>query len=218
MVRSPLRAAWPLRQSLLPWPVITSRGPSPDGSFCGAGIESLRLPPDFHFTGPKACENCKRLTEVDLMCTDITAIWSSTFAYCVALVDIWLPPKVQRIGKEAFLCCASLRELVIPPKLRYLGIRAFCGCEQLSLFTQLDAADSDRGVQAEDNTFLMCDNFEREAWIELPSTKSSTKGFTNRVPLFISDGLTLGECLSTRPGQRSFQPVTLMLTVSVYSC
>ena len=51
--------------------------------------------------------------------------------------------------------------------LRYFGIRAFCGCEQLSLLTQLDEADSDRGVQAEDNTFLMCDNFERESWIEL---------------------------------------------------
>ena len=63
----------------------------PDGSFCGAGVESLRLPPDFHFIGPKACENCKRLIEVDLMCTDITAIWGSTFSYCVALVDIWLP-------------------------------------------------------------------------------------------------------------------------------
>ena len=35
----------------------------PDGSFCGAGIESLRLPPDFHFIGPKACENCKRLVD-----------------------------------------------------------------------------------------------------------------------------------------------------------
>ena len=90
------------------------------------------------------------------MCADITAIWGSTFTYCVALVDIWLPPKVRRIGKEAFLCCASLREIVIPP------------CEQLSLFTQLDEADSDRGVQAEDNTFLMCDNFERVLdWIQL---------------------------------------------------
>ena len=85
----------------------------------------------------------------------------------IALVDIWLPPKVQRIGKEAFLCCTSLRELVIPPKLQYLGIRAFCGCEQLALFTQLDKAYPHRGVQAEDNAFLMCDNFERESWIEL---------------------------------------------------
>ena len=139
----------------------------PDGSFCGAGIESLRLPPDFHFIGPKACENCKRLIEVDLMRTDITAISTSTFAYCIALVDIWLPPKVQKIGKETFLCCTSLQEVVIPPMLGYLGIRAFCGCEQLSFFTQLDAADSDRGVQAENNTFLMCDNFEQESWIQL---------------------------------------------------
>ena len=99
------------------------------------------------------------------MCMDI-AIWGSTFSYCVALVDIWPPPMVRRIGKEAFLCCASLRELVIP-MLRYLGIRAFCGCEQLTLFTQLDQTSSGRGVQAEDNTFLMCDNFERESWIEL---------------------------------------------------
>ena len=99
----------------------------PDGRFCGAGIESLRLPPDFHFLGPMACENCKRLIEVDLMCTDITAIWGSTFSYCVALVDVWLPPRTRRIGKEAFLCCTSLRELVVPSNLQYLGVRAFCG-------------------------------------------------------------------------------------------
>ena len=104
-------------------------------------------------------------------------------AYCIALVDIWLPPKVRQIGKEAFLCCTSLREIVIPPMLRYLGIRAFCGCKQLSLFTQLDEADSDRGVQAEDNTFLMCDNFEREAWIELlpPRDTDSDRRFRPRL-------------------------------------
>ena len=49
----------------------------PDGSFCRAGIESLRLPPDFNFIGPMACENCKQLVEVDLMCPDITAIWAA---------------------------------------------------------------------------------------------------------------------------------------------
>ena len=101
------------------------------------------------------------------MCTDITAIWGSTFAYCVALVDIWLPPKLQTNRQGSLLCCASLRELVIPTELRYLGIRAFCGCDQLSLFTLLDEADSARVIQAEDNTFLMCDKFARESWIEL---------------------------------------------------
>ena len=39
--------------------------------FVEQGLESLRLPPDFNFIGPMACENCKRLIEVDLMCTDI---------------------------------------------------------------------------------------------------------------------------------------------------
>ena len=101
------------------------------------------------------------------MRTEITAIWGSTFAHCVPLVDIWLPPKLQRIGKEAFLCCTSLRELVIPTELRYLGIRAFCGCDQLALFTLLDIDDSAKGIRAEDNAFLMCDNFARESWIEL---------------------------------------------------
>ena len=139
----------------------------PDGSFCGAGIESLCLPCDFRDIGPKACENCKRLVEVNLMCTEITAIWKSTFAHCVALADIWLPPKLQRIGKEAFLCCTSLRELVIPTQLRYLGFRAFCGCEQLALFTLLDCGDFERTIQTENNAFLMCDNFERASWVEL---------------------------------------------------
>ena len=52
-------------------------GEAPDRAFHSAppglaGIESLRLPPDFNFIGPMACENCKRLVQVDLMCTDIS--------------------------------------------------------------------------------------------------------------------------------------------------
>ena len=60
----------------------------PDGSFCGAGVESLCVPGDFHNIGPRACENCKRLVEVNLMCAEITVILKSTFAHCVALSDI----------------------------------------------------------------------------------------------------------------------------------
>ena len=141
----------------------------PDGSFCGAGLESLCLPCDFHNIGPKACENCKRLVEVNLMCTEITVILSSTFAHCVALTDIWLPPRLQRIGKDAFLCCISL--CVIPTELHYIGIRAFCGCEQLVRFTPLDWGEGERTVQAEHNAFLMCDNFERASWVELLSPR-----------------------------------------------
>ena len=38
----------------------------PEGAFCGAGIEQLCLPGDFHNIGPRACENCKGLVEVNL--------------------------------------------------------------------------------------------------------------------------------------------------------
>ena len=132
---------------------------------------SLCLPGDFHNIGPKACENCKRLVEVNLMCTEITVILNSTFAHCVALSDIWLPPRLQRIGKEAFLCCISLHELVIPTDLLDIGIRAFCGCEQLVRFTPLDRGEVDRTIQAEHNAFLLCDNFERPSWVELRSPR-----------------------------------------------
>lgn len=106
----------------------------------------------------------KNLVEVNLMCAEIIAIRGSTFSYCVALTDVWLPPKLQKIGKEAFLCCTSLKEIVIPPKLRYIGARAFCGCEQLEVFTKLDGTDAWR---AERNAFLMCSNSRRESWIKL---------------------------------------------------
>ena len=113
----------------------------PEGAFCGAGIENLCLPSDFHNIGPRAWENCKRLVEVNLMCAEITALLKSTFAHCVAMTDIWLPPRLTQIGKEVFLNCIALREVVIPTELQDIGIRAFCGCEQLRCFTPLDWGD-----------------------------------------------------------------------------
>ena len=101
------------------------------------------------------------------MCTDITVILNSTFAHCVALTDIWLPPRLTRIGKEAFLSCISLREVVIPTELQDMGIRAFCGCEQLKRFTPLDWGEGDKAIQAEHNALLLCDNFDRASWVEL---------------------------------------------------
>ena len=113
----------------------------PEGAFCGAGIEQLCLPHDFHNIGPRACENCKSLVEVNLMSTEITALLSSTFAHCVALQCIWLPPRLIQIGKEAFLNCVVLQEVVIPTELSDIGNRAFCGCEQLQRFTLPDWGD-----------------------------------------------------------------------------
>ena len=67
----------------------------PEGSFCGSGIEQLKLPPDFNFFGPIACENCKRLAFVDLSSTEMVAMWGSTFSHCVNLVHIWFPTQVE---------------------------------------------------------------------------------------------------------------------------
>ena len=141
----------------------------PEGAFCGSGIEQLCLPSDFHNIGPRACENCKRLMEVNLLGTEITALLSSTFAHCVALHCIWLPPRLTQIGKEAFLNCVMLQEVVIPTELSDIGNRAFCGCEQLQRFTPLDWGDIEQWVQAEHNAFFMCDKFERPQWVELLS-------------------------------------------------
>ena len=139
----------------------------PEGAFCGAGIEQLCLPGDFHNIGPRACENCKGLVEVNLTCTEITALLHSTFAHCVALNCIWLPPRLTQIGKEVFLNCVALQEAVIPTELCDIGIRAFCGCEQLQRFTPLDWGEIEQSAQAEHNAFFMCDKFERPLWVEL---------------------------------------------------
>ena len=103
------------------------------------------------------------------MGTEITALLYSTFAHCVALHCIWLPPRLTQIGKEAFLNCVMLQEVVIPTELSDIGNRAFCGCEQLQRFTPLDWGDIEQWVQAEHNAFFMCDKFEKPLWVELLS-------------------------------------------------
>ena len=80
----------------------------PEGAFCGAGIEQLCLSSDFHNIGPRACENCKRLVEVNLMSTEITALLCFTFAHCAALHCTWPPLRLTQIGKKAFLNCVML--------------------------------------------------------------------------------------------------------------
>ena len=129
----------------------------PVGSFCGSGIESLRLPPGLReLQAPRPSRPHLRAHR---------AIWGSTFSYCVNLVDIWLPPKLRRIGKEVF--CGSLREVKIPPILHYFAHRAFCGCEQLTQFIKLDDTATWRGLYAENNAFTLCDKFTRPSWIKL---------------------------------------------------
>ena len=64
------------------------------------------------------------------MSTEITALLSSTFAHCVALQCIWLPPRLMQIGKEVVLNCVVLQEVL------------------------LDWGDIEQWVQAEHNAFF----------------------------------------------------------------
>ena len=89
------------------------------------------------------------------MSTEITALLSSTFAHCVALQCIWLPPRLMQIGKEAFLNCDVLQELVIPTELSDIGDRAFCGCEQLQRFALLDWGDIEQWVESAFHDWLL---------------------------------------------------------------
>ena len=150
----------------------------PEGSFCGSGLEQLKLPGDFNFVGPIACENCKRLRLVDLTGTKITAIWGSTFSHCVNLVQIWFPRKLRRIGKEAFLLCSSLQEVYTPPALLYIAHRAFFDCEQLTQFTKMEEKITWRGPYAESNTFALCAKFHTPEWINmLPPDGEDSQAF-----------------------------------------
>ena len=100
----------------------------PDSAFCGV---------TFTTSGRGPVKTAKDFVEVNLMSTEITALLSATFAHCVALECMWLPPRLTQIGKEAFLNCVVLEEVVIPTELSDMGNRAFCGCEQLQRFTPL---------------------------------------------------------------------------------
>ena len=64
---------------------------------------------DFNFLGPMACENCKHLVQVDLMCTDISAIWGSTFSYLCEPCRYLAPAKAKTHRQRSFplLCLAS---------------------------------------------------------------------------------------------------------------
>ena len=128
------RAASRLHPSPLQWTKPTRQERCQKGAFCGSGLETLCLSSDFHNIGPRACENCKRLVEVNLMSADITALLKSTFAHCVAMTQIWLPPRLTQIGKEAFLSCIALQEVVIPTELQEIGIRAFSWVRAVKMF------------------------------------------------------------------------------------
>ena len=144
----------------------------PECCFLEAGIASLRLPADFNWIGPAACELCKQLQVVDLSRTEISEILGSTFAHCSQLERLSLASKLRRIGQEAFLNSSSLREVHAPPALLYVARRAFAGCTQLCAFHKPDARITWRGTYAESSAFDKCGQFKVPRWIHLLPKRS----------------------------------------------
>ena len=56
-----------------------------------------RVPSDFTWIGPAACERCLQLLQVDLSQTEITEIMNCAFAHCQRLQRLKLPNKLRKI-------------------------------------------------------------------------------------------------------------------------
>ena len=61
----------------------------------------------------------------------VTALAEECFAYCDALVMIYLPETLTSIGDSAFYGCSSLRGIRLPDRLLSIGDYAFGGCINL---------------------------------------------------------------------------------------
>ena len=155
------------------FPASSANQLAPQAQFRPRAV-SLRLPPDFNWIGPAACELCKRLQLVDLSRTNISEILGSTFAHCSQLERLSLVKKLRRIGREAFLNCTSLREINTPPALMYVARRAFAGCTQLCALHKPEAKTTWRGPYAESSAFDKCSQLNIPGWVHLlPPNRSN---------------------------------------------
>ena len=162
----------------------------PEGTFCGADIEQLCFPSDFHNIGPRACENCKSLWR-STSWAQRSQPYSLPHLPTVALNCMWLPPRLSQIGKEVSLNCVVLQEVVIPTELRDIGNRAFCGCEQLQRFTPWIGETLNSGCRQSTMPSLCVTNlknpcgwscFPRKDPIRMLLTRNSTTNTPNIMP------------------------------------
>ena len=82
------------------------------------------------------CENCRRLTSVDLSHNlKITVIQENAFTNCSDLKSIILPNSVTTIEENAFWSCSSLTDITIPNSVTTIEYGAFLGCSSLTNIT-----------------------------------------------------------------------------------
>ena len=76
---------------------------------------------------------------------NIPAEWGDTipdraFAFRRDLKEVYIPPRIKKIGKWVFYGCSSLEEIVVPPGVK-VGWAAFGKCPKLRATTVLGDAD-----------------------------------------------------------------------------
>jgi hypothetical protein len=74
--------------------------------------------------------NCKSLTSVNIINSDIDKIYDSAFEGCVNLRTVSLPENssLSMIGNSSFKNCTSLEYIYIPDTLTHIGMSAFENC------------------------------------------------------------------------------------------
>lgn len=72
---------------------------------------------------------------IDISAANITEIPKYAFSQCIALKEIKLPLKLERIGYDAFEGCRSLKSIKLPDTVKYINREAFNNCISLTSFT-----------------------------------------------------------------------------------
>lgn len=86
---------------------------------------------DYAFSNYECSHNVK---SIDISAANITEIPKYAFSHCIALKEIKLPLKLERIGYDAFEDCRSLKSIKLPDTVKYINREAFNNCISLTSF------------------------------------------------------------------------------------
>lgn len=82
-----------------------------------------------------SCPCSHNVKSIDISAANITEIPKYAFSQCIALKEIKLPLKLERIGYDAFEGCRSLKSIKLPDTVKYINREAFNNCISLTSFT-----------------------------------------------------------------------------------
>lgn len=77
-------------------------------------LEYLRFPETLNYIGDAAFKNCKSLTDIYFPENILLEEIGEQAFYNTNLIDVELPAKTSKIGKEAFYSCDNLQSILLP--------------------------------------------------------------------------------------------------------